>query len=340
MRFYKCYLILILCFVEISASAQELPSGVVVRDAVVYRVKMKTIFVVPTENDAIDRIRVWHALPTRRPWSNTVGDVGAAQIKSSSGGTQLYKKLHDSHHNYWDIDEPQKPGKRHRFSSQFTVRSVQRDFLPGAVNVKWEDYQTVPEDPEAKVNPERANEVHPKLAAVADAIKRVSPPPTAVHEFCKWIDKTITYDASVSYSTRDIDAIVEHCRGHCGHHSHVFRQLCWRAGIPMRRVRGLNLNTPKGRGRLHAIKADYTNVHTWAEVYFPGIGWIEVEPSNGKHAFRIPAQCIQNNMWFQNYSIWIRENGKSKQDTWAYNNGKYISDYGVENLITFSERGE
>lgn len=340
MSFRRYCAIVLICVVDSRATAQQLPPGLVVSDAVVYRVKMQTTFVVPDEKDVIDRIRVWHALPTPRPWSNTADGAGAFRIGQSSGGIQQFSQRHDSHHIYWEIKGTQKPGTKHTFMTRFAVRSVQRDFLPAAVNVRWKDYQTAIQDDQVTVTPEQAREVHLQLAAVADEIKRASSPPEAVREFCKWIDKTIAYDASVSYSTRDIDAIVENGRGHCGHQSYVLRQLCWHVGIPVRAVRGLNLNTPNGRGSLHAIKADYTNVHTWTEVYFPGIGWIEVEPSNGEHAFRIPAQCIQNNPWFQNYSIWIRENGKEKHDTWTYDNGKYTSEYGVENLITFAKRRE
>jgi len=331
-------LISVLLLVANPAWAQDSRPGVVTSAPVVYKIKMQTTFTVPLKNDGIDVIRVWHALPTFRPWSSTNAEVGASKIKHSTGGVQKYRADHNSHHNYWKIDKLQKPGKKHTFTTQFVVRSVFRDFQPEMVDIQWEDYQTDSEDPEARVDPANADKVHPQIAALADQIKLSHPPAAAVQEFCKWIKNSIKYDATVPYSTSNIDAIVENRKGHCGHRYRVFRQLCWRSGIPIRRVWGLSLKTPKGRGRLHEIKADYTNVHTWAEVYFPGTGWIEVEPSNGKNAFQIRARFVQNNPWFQNYSIWIRENGKAKKDTWTYNQGKYTSDYGVENIIRFSKR--
>jgi hypothetical protein len=338
-KLYQTLFVLI-CLVACRAMADEPPSGIVLKDPVVYRIKMQTTLTVPADNHGIDRIRVWHALPTRRLWSRTLDDVGVTHIQASSGGVLQFKKRHRSYQNYWEIDQPQKPGQRYTFVSRYQVRSVERDFLPDAAGVSWVDYERPAEVPEAKVDLKQAGEIHPVLVGVADEIKQNLPPALAVYEFCKWINKTIAYEASVPYSTRDIEAILENSRGHCGHRTHVLRQLCARAGIPMRRVLGLNLNTPDGRGSLHEIKADYTNVHTWAEVYFPGVGWVEVEPANGMHPFRIPAQCIQNNTWFQNYSIWIRENDNEKHDTWTYENGKYTSDYGVENLITFTKRSE
>jgi hypothetical protein len=92
------------------------------------------------------------------------------------------------------------------------------------------------------------------------------------------------------------------------------------------------------RGHLHGIRPDWTNVHTWAEVYFPKVGWIEVEPSGGDQAYRIPARFIQNNPWFQNYAVWVKDGGKQQLAGWRYNGGKYTSPYNIENLITFEIR--
>jgi len=101
-------------------------------------------------------------------------------------------------------------------------------------------------------------------------------------------------------------------------------------------VVGLNLYAPDGRGDLGAIRADYMNIHTWAEVYFPKVGWVEVEPSTGDKAFAIPSRYIQNNKWFQNYAIWINENGQQKIPEWRFVDGKYVSDYRISNLITYA----
>ena len=58
----------------------------------------------------------------------------------------------------------------------------------------------------------------------------------------------------------------------------------------MRTVRGLNLYSPDGRkGRLQAVRVDWTNIHTWTEVYLPTVGWVEADPAHGLNAFAIPA---------------------------------------------------
>jgi len=58
--------------------------------------------------------------------------------------------------------------------------------------------------------------------------------------------------------------------------------------------------------------------YTWAQVYLPGSGWVEIDPRQGARAYFLPAQLIQNSTDFQNYVIWIRENGTDKQPDWEY----------------------
>jgi hypothetical protein len=136
-----------------------------------------------------------------------------------------------------------------------------------------------------------------------------------------------------------VDSIVRNKCGHCGHQATVLAQMMASAGIPMRGVTGLNLYAPDGlTGGLQAIRADFTNIHTWAEVYFPGIGWVEVDPAMGAKAFSIRGYRIQNNRWFQNYAIWIREGGVDKQPTWTAEKGTFRSDYGVENIISYVKK--
>ena len=138
------------------------------------------------------------------------------------------------------------------------------------------------------------------------------------------------------YSSIDSASTMKNRKGHCGHQSLILKELCRHSKIPYRTVFGMNLYDQDGRGSLHRIRRDYTNIHTWAEVYFPSVGWIEIEPSGGDKAYTLPARMIQNNPWFQNYSIRIKNNGKQQVIPWVYKAGRYTSPYNLELLITFT----
>ena len=303
-------------------------------DLKVYRVQMKTRFVVPSSGARIDQLRVWHALPTKKEWSKTDTQVGGSQISwTPKTGQRQYEKPSDSYHVLWD-ETGLSPGSTLYFESQFTVRSPVRKFDPKTSPTRWDNYSSA-----SLPDYDKRQDVHFELAKIADQIKSTNSPPEAVLEFCKWLSANITYDASVSYPSTDVASAMRNRRGHCGHYSEILIQLCNRVGIPIRQVFGLNLYAPDGvTGGLQNIRADYTNVHTWAEVYFPRVGWVEVEPSGGDQAFTIPARYIQNNKWFENLAIWISQNGQWKQPEWQYQNGTYVSPYGIENIISYSEQ--
>src|SRR5262249_6410054 len=137
---------------EVAPPPSLAPHGaaLVLTEPVVYQVKMTTNFAVPAGNQGIDQVRVWHALPTHRPWSHTAGQVGATDMKWTGSGAQQYEKAHDSHHILWDKLGKPPPGAGFYFTSQFTVHSVQREFLPENVKVQWQDYNQPPKDPAAK----------------------------------------------------------------------------------------------------------------------------------------------------------------------------------------------
>lgn len=329
------FILLGLLFALGRARSEESPAVLVASGPVQYRVKMTTQFRVPENRKGIDQVRVWHALPVLKPWSGVEGKIGAAKITHPADASVKYDAAHDSHHVYWEKNGLQTPGSLFSFQSEFTVRSVTRAFLPEKAKTTWQDYQN-PRDKQILIDPAWLRNSHPTILEKARQTKNSMKPGLAVLEFARWVKTTIAYDASVSYGTEDMNSIMTQRRGHCGHQFSVLQKLCAAAGIPIRGVWGLNLYENSGRGTLHNIRPDWTNIHTWAEVYFPGAGWMEVDPDKGEKAFVLPAHLIQNNKWFQNYALWIRENGQQFIPAFHFNNGKYVSDYGVENVIQYS----
>ena len=306
----------------------------------VYEIKMTTTLVVPTGNDKIDRVRVYHALPTLRAWSPEKAEYGGKNLEFSPKMSK--EQTHQptgSRYLLWTIDGQQNPGTKLVFSSTLTVASPNRTLDLKVVKANWKDYDAAPEDKTAVVDPAIAKAIHPELAKVADKIKSDLPPAQAVQAMCKWIVNNCKYDASVTFTQSDVNSIVQKKRGHCGHQAALLRQLTASVGIPVRTVYGMNLYAPDGRtSEIQKVRADFTNIHTWAEVYIPGVGWVEVDPNLGSDAYSLPAHRIQNNRWFQNYSIWLRESGADKQPGWTPVRGGFHSEYGVEHIISYSKK--
>jgi len=290
-----------------------------------YHITMTTRLVIPNDGRTVTGLRVWHAMPPAQPWSNTDTSLGATDISCSPATAIAHHDAKwDAYSRLWNITQPLPRGVPLNFSSQLTVRSAARSLKVAGLHVKWPENFTPPQD------------VPDDIAKVADAIKATHDPITAVVEFCRVIAHEIQYDASVPYPPSDIDSILRYRRGHCGHRFAVFKRLCYRVGIPVRSIVGLNLGVPDGlHGSLAAIRADYTNVHTWGEVYFEGVGWVEVEPAATKNPYYIPARYIQNNRWYQNYVVWVNENNKWKMTKWDNTNGHYTSEYNLANTISF-----
>ena len=322
-----------------NSRGEPLPTGVKTSNPTVYKITMTTTFVTPA-NGKVDQVRVYHALPTLRSWSESKAKFGATELGSLPKSAKAENHpATDSHYLIWTVNGVQKPGAKSSFTTTMTVTSADRDFDPAAAKVTWKKYATPPKDKSAAVDPAAAKMVHPELAKVAAKFKADLAPAEAVREMCKWIVDNIKYDASVPYPTTDVDSIVRKKCGHCGHQAKVIEQLTAAAGIPTRAAWGMNLYAPDGRtSELQAIRPDFTNVHTWAEVYFPDVGWIEVDPALGAKAFSLPAHQIQSNRWFQNYAVWYRDDGVDKMPKWTVDGGKFRSDCGLENTIAYVKK--
>jgi transglutaminase-like putative cysteine protease len=311
-----------------SAVAQRVPPDVVVSNPQVYEVTITTKLVVPANGKTLTGLGVWHALPNARPWDGLERTMGASAITfQPDGGRLQHLSTNESQNVFWEMREGLNTGKKLEFVSNFRVRSVDRTYDLKRSTARWSDYHRNIDvvTPRVDVN----------LDSIVDDIKRTHPPAEAALEFCRWVTEHIKYDASVPYGSRDLAATLQQQKGHCGHQMTTFEAMCVRAGIPTRTVVGLNLNTPGGVGPLHEIRPDFQNQHTWAQIYLPGSGWVEIDPGMGAMAYSFPAQVIQNSTDFQNYVIWIRENGAWRIPEWEYRAGKWYSLYGIENHRTF-----
>ena len=342
-----------------NARAQRVPPDVVVSNPQVYEVTITTTFVVPE----LTRTKLSAALgsgtaaadrtPLGRPGPDQTG-ASAITYQPDSGRVQHLSNQRVAERT---LGTARRTGGRHdaiEFVSRFRVRSADRTFDLGRSTAKKSDNQHKrPQvrsvDRTLKLKQSTANwsdyhhnldvitpPVDVNLDSIADEIKKSHPPAEAALEFCKWVTEHIKYDASVPYHPRDLAAILQHKKGHCGHQMTTLEAMCTRAGIPTRTVLGLNLNTPGGvrRAPTRFDRISRTSI-PGHKIYIPGSGWVEIDPGQGAKAYFLPAQLIQNSTDFQNYVIWICEDGTWKQPDWEYRDGKWYSPYGIENHRAF-----
>jgi len=78
--------------------------------------------------------------------------------------------------------------------------------------------------------------------------------------------------------------------GYCDYYATAMVVLARAAGLPARLVVGY------ASGRYNAFKAHYVvtvgDAHAWAEVYFPGYGWVEFEPTGGRPPIARPSGAV------------------------------------------------
>jgi hypothetical protein len=79
-------------------------------------------------------------------------------------------------------------------------------------------------------------------------------------------------------------------RGYCDYYATAMVVLARAAGLPARLVMGYASGTyDVDTARYIITEAD---AHSWVEIYFPGYGWVEFEPTAGRPPIRRPAETI------------------------------------------------
>ncbi len=101
------------------------------------------------------------------------------------------------------------------------------------------------------------------------------------HKIAEWVSKNIEYNIKYGASTERASWILKNRIGTCDEFSSLFIALCRALGIPARYVSGVAYsNIPELEG--------FGN-HAWAEVYFPGYGWVPFDPTYGEFGFVNPS---------------------------------------------------
>ncbi len=109
---------------------------------------------------------------------------------------------------------------------------------------------------------------------------------TAVSRIAFWINNNMQYDLNYSKSEKDAVWVFRNMRGTCDEYSTLFIAMLRAIGIPARYVSGVAYSDMKG--------LEGFNPHSWAEVYFDGVGWVDFDTSYGEFGFTDATHVVLN----------------------------------------------
>lgn len=110
-----------------------------------------------------------------------------------------------------------------------------------------------------------------------------------------YLRQNIKYDESVEPPPPEVDAVdytlFDRPAGYCNYYASAMAVLAREVGIPARVVSGY-AQSDSTEGVFHIIEG---NAHSWPELYFGNLGWIQFEPTASKPVIVRPAKSYQIN---------------------------------------------
>ena len=105
-----------------------------------------------------------------------------------------------------------------------------------------------------------------------------------------YLRRNYTYDLNVPVPPKDKDVadyfLFELRRGYCDYYATAMVVMARSVGVPARFVSGYSSGSYDAPNARYIVRE--LNAHSWAEVYFPNIGWIEFEPTSSQPEIERP----------------------------------------------------
>ncbi len=122
----------------------------------------------------------------------------------------------------------------------------------------------------------------PRIAELAAAIADPQPSPYDKAEaLTDWLRTNILYNEAIEAPPPNTDPLVhllfESREGYCSYYASALAVMLRSQGIPARVAAGYTRGTLDEERDTFRVYS--TNAHTWVEVFFPGYGWVEFEPT-------------------------------------------------------------
>ncbi|MBL8062092.1 MAG: transglutaminase domain-containing protein [Anaerolineales bacterium] len=133
----------------------------------------------------------------------------------------------------------------------------------------------------------------PRIRALANEIAApYDTPYDKTSAITEYLRNTITYASTISFPDESVDQLeyflFESQRGFCNYSASAEVLMLRSIGIPARLAVGYAQGEPNLQNSIYVVRE--RDLHAWPEVYFPGYGWIEFEPTGNQDPLDRPEE--------------------------------------------------
>lgn len=171
--------------------------------------------------------------------------------------------------------------------SRSDVETHPTEAMPSRVNVAWENVPSMlaanSDDASRKASEFIFDSPHiPRSSEVADYARSCFTPRRSLFDatmaLTTQVFKTFLFDKTATSIGTPVSDVLQTRRGVCQDFAHLQIAALRSLGLPARYVSGYIQTTPP-TGQQRLVGADAS--HAWVSVYFPDVGWIDFDPTNG-----------------------------------------------------------
>ncbi|MCI0456269.1 MAG: hypothetical protein L0Z62_04750 [Gemmataceae bacterium] len=214
------------------------------------------------------------------------GDLPGQSVSYEVKGARSHKLVKTEANHLLHV-VPQ-PGKPFRLTTRITLEphsykqeleKATRGAIPAAVQLYL--------GPGEMINPKS-----PALQKIVAKLRSDDPVQT-VRNILKWMHRNLVYKQDDPQNIgklefKTVEEIAERGYGECRGYAMLFTALSRAAGVPSRTVWGI-IKTPWTPSQ---PKGNFAS-HNWSEVYFPGSGWIPVDPQHPESLGWLPSSIVR-----------------------------------------------